>query len=84
MRHGDDTEKGRAARSLVDQVENRIGLSATPIYNYGGEMFNVVNYIRPGILGTWSEFTVNWCSSMGNHWIVKDPSALGAYLQDEG
>lgn len=84
LRHGDKTEKGRAARAFVDQAEGRMGLSATPIYNYGSEIFNVVEFIRPGILGSWNEFLVNWCVSHGNHWIVRDPSALGAYLQEEG
>lgn len=84
LRHGETTDKGRAAKSFVDKVENKMGLSATPIYNYGSEIFNVVQYIRPGILGTWNEFTVNWCSQVNNNWVVNDPSALGSYLQSEG
>ena len=28
--------------------------------------------------------TPRWCTSHGAHWIVKDPEALGAYLQEEG
>lgn len=84
LRHGSSTEKGRAARAFCETVENRLGLTATPIYNYGSEIWNVVEFIAPGALGTWSEFLVNWCSSHGSHWIVKDPEALGAFLQDEG
>lgn len=84
LRHGPATEKGRAAKAFVDQAEGLLGLSATPIYNYGSEIFNVIEYIRPGSLGSWNEFTVNWCVKHGNHWLVRDPSALGAYLQSEG
>ena len=40
--------------------------------------------MAPGALGTWDEFVVNWCTSHGSHWIVKDPEALGAFLLDEG
>lgn len=84
LRHGTSTEKGRAAQSLVDLCEYRLGLTATPIYNYGDEIFTVVEYIAPGCLGTRDEFRINWCRSQGAHWIVKDPDALGAYLQGEG
>lgn len=84
LRHGPGTDKGRAAQAFVDGAEAVMGLSATPIYNYGSEIFNVVNYIRKGALGSWSEFTTNWCTVQGSHWIVRDPSALGAYLQAEG
>ena len=84
LRHGRSTDKGRAARTLCDIAENRLGLTATPIYNYGEEIFNVVDLIAPGALGTYDEFVVNWCRSNGSHWVVKDPEALGAYLQSEG
>lgn len=73
-----------AAHAFCDKVDYKLGLSATPIYNYGSEIFSVVEYIAPGALGSWGEFIVNWCTSIGTHWIVKEPEALGAYLQEEG
>lgn len=84
LRHGASTEKGRAAQSLVNLCENRMGLTATPIYNYGDEIYTVVQYIAPGCLGGLEEFHTNWCRHQGTHWIVRDPEALGAYLQGEG
>lgn len=84
LRHGQTTEKGRAAAAICSVVPHRLGLTATPIYNYGSEIFNVVEYIAPGALGSWPEFVTNWCTSHGTHWIVKEPEALGAYLQEEG
>ncbi|MCE6958830.1 DEAD/DEAH box helicase [Cereibacter sphaeroides] len=84
LRHGPSTDKGLGAQALVDLCENRLGLTATPIYNYGDEIFNVVEYVAPGCLGTREEFRVNWCRMHGSHWVVKDPEALGAYLQGEG
>ncbi|ETX26595.1 DEAD/DEAH box helicase [Roseivivax isoporae] len=84
LRHGRTTDKGRAAASVCAAVEYRLGLTATPIYNYGSEIFNVVEYIAPGALGSWPEFLTNWCSQHGSHWIVREPEALGAYLQEEG
>lgn len=84
LRHGRSTDKGRGAVAFCAAAEYRLGLSATPIYNYGSEIFNVVEFIAPGALGSWSEFTINWCTTNGSHWIVKEPEALGAYLQEEG
>jgi hypothetical protein len=82
MRHGPATQKGSAGRVFAEAACVRMGLTATPIYNYGSEIFNVVELIAPGALGTWHEFLLEWCSSHGNHWVVKDPPALGAYLRD--
>jgi SNF2 family DNA or RNA helicase len=81
LRHGTDTEKGRAAKILAASAPLVMGLTATPIYNYGSEIFNVIEYVAPGCLGTWEEFQVQWCKMSGTHWIVKDPDALGSYLQ---
>lgn len=84
LRHGRSTDKGRGADAFCRAAPHRLGLTATPIYNYGSEMFSVVEFIAPGALGTWDEFVVNWCTSNGSHWIVKEPEALGAYLESEG
>lgn len=84
LRHGRATDKGRGAHAFCAVAQNRLGLTATPIYNYGSEIWNVVELIAPSSLGSWEEFIVNWCISHGTHWVVKDPAALGAYLQGEG
>lgn len=84
LRHGRSTDKGMGAYKFAEVAENRMGLTATPIYNYGSEIFNVVEFIAPGALGRWDEFIINWCTSHGSHWIVENPTALGAYLQGEG
>ena len=84
LRHGRSTQKGEAAESFVESAEYRMGLTATPIYNYGSEIFNVVEYIEPGALGSWHEFILDWCIPHGTHWIVKEPEALGAHLDSIG
>jgi SNF2 family DNA or RNA helicase len=84
LRHGIGTDKGRGCQAFADAATYRLGLTATPIYNYGSEIWNVVEFIRPGALGSWLEFTINWCHAFGSHWVVSDPEALGAFLQDEG
>ncbi|MCP6612450.1 hypothetical protein NL511_29760, partial [Klebsiella pneumoniae] len=43
LRHGDATEKGRAGKAFARSAEAVMALSATPIYNYGSEIFNIVD-----------------------------------------
>ena len=79
LRTGEDSQKGKAARVLSDNARYRLGLSATPIYNYGGEIWNIMQFLDPGVLGSTSEFEREWCTQ-GR---VKDPEALGTYLREQ-
>jgi len=81
LRHGCVTSKGMAARLLSEKAEFRMGLTATPVYNYGDEMHSVMGFIKPDLLGNRDEFIREWCG-MGR--VVKNPDALGAYLRDTG
>lgn len=55
--------------------------SATPIFNYAGEIWNVMQGIAPGALGTKDEFQREWKSD--NKGRVADPVALGAWLRSQ-
>ena len=83
LRTGEDSGKGKAAAEICRCVDIRVGLTATPIYNYGIEAFNIVEIIRPGLLGTRQDFLREWCTDGdGKRGVVKDPDALGAYLRE--
>lgn len=83
LRHGRGTDKGNAADVFARNAALRIGLSATPIFGYGGEMFNICDILEPGVLGTRDEFMREWCTTDDDHkMIVKDATALGAHLRD--
>lgn len=77
------TEKYSAASLLAERCERVIGLSGTPIYNRGAEIWNVVNILDYHCLGDWESFTRAWCDGYGNH-IVRDPGLLGDHLRREG
>lgn len=77
-RHG-GTEKYSAASLLAEECERVIGLSGTPIYNKGSEIWNVVNILDFHCLGDWESFTRAWCDGYGNH-LVRDPALLGDHL----
>lgn len=75
-----------AAKHVSLKAERRIGLSATPIYNYGSEFFWVVDALLPGALGTRDEFVREWCSSnfSSDKARIADTVQFGAYLRREG
>jgi len=77
------TEKYSAASLLSESCEKVIGLSGTPIYNKGGEIWNVINILDFHFLGDWESFSREWCYGYGNAVVVK-PDLLGAYLKREG
>lgn len=79
LRH-DGSAKYRAAADLCAELDFRLGLSATPIFNYGGEIYNVLDVLKPGCLGARGEFATEWLAGD----VMKDPKAFGAWARDEG
>jgi len=57
------TKKYHAIKRLaaLPSVRYRIGLSGTPIYNRGSEIWPVVDILRPGLLGNFKEFCEYFC-----------------------
>ncbi|MCI5957974.1 MAG: DEAD/DEAH box helicase [Clostridiales bacterium] len=82
LRHS-GTEKYSAASLLADAAQRVIGLSGTPIYNRGAEIWNVVNILDYHFLGDYESFTREWCYGYGNQ-IVAKPELLGEKLREEG
>jgi superfamily II DNA or RNA helicase len=77
------TEKYSAASLLSESCQRVIGLSGTPIYNYGSEIWNVINILDFHFLGDFETFTREWCAGYGNR-IVQKPELLGDHLRREG
>lgn len=82
LRHA-GTEKYSAATLISGDCETVIGLSGTPIYNRGGEIWNVINAIDYHFLGDWESFTREWCYGYGSD-TVANPEKLGEHLRREG
>ena len=80
------TGKYTAAAALSERMEAVIGLDGYPVANYGAEIGNILDLIRPGCLGTPEEFDREWCVAADDprKKRVKDPVALGVRLRDEG
>jgi len=77
------TSKYSAASLLSESCDNAIGLSGTPIYNTGGEIWNVINILDFHFLGDWESFSREWCYGY-NSAIVAKPELLGEHLRREG
>ena len=82
LRHA-GTEKYSSASLVSEPCENVIGLSGTPIYNTGGEIWNVINILDFHCLGDWESFTREWCYGYSSN-IVAKPELLGEHLRREG
>ncbi|NDB51013.1 MAG: DEAD/DEAH box helicase [Nitrosopumilaceae archaeon] len=57
------TQKYHAIKKLaaLESVKYRVGLSGTPIYNRGSEIWPIVDILRPGLLGSFREFCEYFC-----------------------
>ncbi len=77
--------KYEAAIYLRDHVPYRLGLSGTPIKNYGGEARVVMGVLLADSLGTEKEFGAAWCNGSGGEKAqVTDPKALGSQMARQG
>ena len=80
----DASQKYTAAAGIRAGVEIAVGLSATPIFNYGGEIFNILEVICPDRLGARAEFMREWCVFRGNdRWALREPDVFGEYMKAE-
>ena len=57
------TQKYKSVKKLaaLSTVSYRIGLSGTPIYNRGSEIWPIIDIIKPGLLGSFKEFCEYFC-----------------------
>ncbi|NUB14034.1 ATP-dependent helicase [Azospirillum brasilense] len=78
LRTGVESAKGCAALVLSEHVQWRIGLTGTPIYNWGREIYAVARFLDPEVLGSAEDFFREWTSE-GR---LKDAKALGTYLRE--
>jgi SNF2 family DNA or RNA helicase len=78
--------KYEAAKHIALNTHFRMGLSATPIYGYGEEIWNVLNVLEDGILGHRHEFLREWCLTNYSNKpaSLKDPKTFGLYLRENG
>lgn len=87
LRRGVETAKGAAAAHIASKADYAIGLTATPVYNYGDEIHNLYEILSPDSLGSRAEFRREWgggTAGGSGAVTVSDPAGLGTYLRDAG
>ena len=85
----DEIQEIRRVQSLKHEGVVRIAqhfpklmaLSGSPIYNYGDEVWNIYQAIKPEIFPASDVFNREWCGYGGR---IKNPKALGSYLKETG
>jgi len=57
------TQKYKSVKKLaaLPSVSYRIGLSGTPIFNRGSEIWPIIDILKPGLLGSFKEFCEYFC-----------------------
>lgn len=85
IRRGTESDKGAAAKVLTTHTEYQLALTATPIYNYGDEMWNIMDILKAGCLGSRAEFLREWCDMYSRQakYTINNPRALGTYLREK-
>ncbi|GAB1537091.1 hypothetical protein ADMFC3_27220 [Geovibrio sp. ADMFC3] len=85
LRTGTKSDKGVAASILCRHVTYKIGLSASPIYNYAAEIWNIYDILHEGSLFSYGEFMREWFNGYKDKdgkALCSDPQALGSYLRE--
>lgn len=85
LARGGGSGKYQAALAVAGACKFRMGLSATPVNNYGDEIFNVLAVLAPGSLGTHTEFVTEWCTPISNgRYKFRQPAAFGSWAREQG
>jgi len=85
LRHSDSL-RYTAASHIASQAKVRMLATATPIFNYGGEIYNLLAVMAPTEIGTRDEFIREWCipNAEERKLMIRDPAAFSAWLREEG
>lgn len=75
------TNKRNVCRVISETTPYVVGLSATPIFNMGEEIWSVMDVISPNCLGDAKDFNSEWASWSG---AIREPSVLHKHLKNMG
>lgn len=83
----DGTQKHMAAQMVALPARHVMGLSATPIYNFGGEMYSILQVLAPSLVGDKSEFGREWCQAvygLDPKSRIVNPEGFRTWMTDQG
>lgn len=81
-----DSAKYAAAKHIADHCQFRAAATATPVLNYGDEIFAILEVVAAGALGSREEFLREWAEPVGSHgsYRIRDPKAFGSFIREQG
>lgn len=79
-----ESNKFKAVRELADHpsIRYRLGLSGTPIYNKGSEIWGIVDILQKGLLGSYSDFIQTFCHDWSWKVMADKQQALAEILRE--
>lgn len=84
----DTSQRHRAACQVAGAAQLVAGLSATPVYNFGGEMFSILQVLAPDLVGDRREFAREWCvtdyGGLNPKTRISEPAAFRSWLSAQG
>ncbi len=78
LRTGATTAKGAACKVLSAHTTYHLGLTATPVYNYGDEMWHIMQFIDDTVIGHWTQSQVGNGALLSAMAIALTSTAAGA------
>jgi SNF2 family DNA or RNA helicase len=75
------TGKRETSKQIALRSSNVLGMSGTPIYNYGEEIWSVMDVIKDECLGSLDDFKSEWCDWGGR---VREPMVLNSFMKKQG
>jgi len=75
------TGKRETSKHIAQAAPNVLGMSGTPIYNNGDEVWSVMDVIKPDALGSADDFKSEWCDWSGR---VREPMVLNNFMKKQG
>lgn len=81
------TQKHMAAQMVASRARIKMGLSATPVYNYGGEMYSILKVLAPDLVGDKAEFAREWCQEvygLDRKTRIVNPPGFRSWMTDQG
>jgi len=80
-----DSKIYTGCKEIAAAATQRLGLSGTPVGNYGNDFHHLAEILIPGCLGSYEEFLTEWCTkNEAGHMVLRDSRQFGAYIRREG
>jgi superfamily II DNA or RNA helicase len=81
-----DTERRSSFKQISKALPYSLGLTGSPVFNAGKDLYSIVDALNPGVLGNEKDFVSEWCeySHTSGKYEVSNPEVLFDFLLEQG